>query len=127
MRKVTQLTAEAFREGETLAMGNTLTADRRYYLHGHCIAARQELHKGILHLSMCGWPTVTTRERLNGIMQEMGVNGRVYQRDYNQYLHLSGDTYLIPDPNKLFTLKRLSHGEWVPIGGQPLEQINENQ
>jgi hypothetical protein len=48
-------------------------------LHGNRIAVRQD---GKLWVSLSGWPTVTTRARLNAIP---GVS--IIQRDWVQYLN----------------------------------------
>ena len=76
MRKITQDAARAFKQGKNFSRDNTrveVKKDLRFpddnvtqlYLHGHCIA---EQTVNSLHISLCGWPTMTTRERLNGLL-----------------------------------------------------------
>lgn len=61
------------------AMGNTSTDGQRLSLHGNVIA---EWRDDGLWVTNAGWPSVTTRERLNGLR---GVN--VTQRNTYQYLN----------------------------------------
>ena len=82
MRKITQKIANAFINGESLKIKNTETDGQSVWLHGNMIA--NKTGNG-LQISMAGWPTVTTRERLNGICQAMGKNLRIVQRDHVQY------------------------------------------
>ena len=88
MRKITRETAEAFLEGRIKSMGNTYTDGMSYFLHGNRIAYKPSplVDGGVIRFSMRGWPTVTTRERLNGILECMGAPYRVVSRNYDQYL-----------------------------------------
>ncbi len=92
MRKITRKTAEAFLEGRIKSMGNTYTDGMSYFLHGNRIAYKpSNLLMGRIsgegiRFSMRGWATVTTRERLNGILECMGEPYRIIQRHYDQYL-----------------------------------------
>jgi len=79
MRKVTRLTCEAFERGEVKSIGNTRTDGHGLYLHGNKIA---EWREGEVYVSLAGWDTVTTRERLNGID---GCN--VYRRKGVTYIN----------------------------------------
>tara|TARA_R100000315_G_C5212196_1_gene126179 strand:+ start:103 stop:492 length:390 start_codon:yes stop_codon:yes gene_type:complete len=88
MRKITRETAEAFLEGRIKSMGNTSTDGMSYFLHGNRIAYKPSnlLSGEGIRFSMRGWATVTTRERLNGILECMGEPYRIIQRHYDQYL-----------------------------------------
>jgi len=96
MRKVTKLISEAFKDHKKLSIGNTATDGQSVFLHGNCIAWRED---DTLYISMCGWPTVTTRERLNGILQTYECQIIVSQRKNRQgftctnseFAHLYGD------------------------------------
>lgn len=79
MRKVTQKTCNAFENRRKCTSGNTYTDGNALYLHGNKIA---EWIDGELYISSCGWETVTTKERLNGLH---GVN--IYQKDFVWYLN----------------------------------------
>lgn len=59
MRKVTRLTCEAFERGRDKRLGHTRTDGHGLYLHGNCIAKRD--NDG-MYVSLAGWDTVTTRE-----------------------------------------------------------------
>ena len=105
MRKITKEICRAFLDGVRLKMSNTLTEDAAIWLHGNKIAfwATDE----ILQISLCGWNTVTTRERLNGLLTTLGSCWRIVQRDYypyavnsytDRYIELSAyDSYNLPD------------------------------
>lgn len=68
MRKITIEAAAHFEAGMTYGKSNTtvkVEGDRvEMFLHGNLIARRE---KGTLQITMAGWETPTTRERLNGI------------------------------------------------------------
>lgn len=72
MRKITDKAARAFMTGEAFKGDNTAVytdgEDVCLALHGHVIA-RRRMYRGLsLQVSLCGWGTATTRERLNGIL-----------------------------------------------------------
>lgn len=81
MRKITQKIANAFINGESLKIKNTETDGRSVWLHGNEIARRTA---DGLEVSLAGWGTVTTRERVNGILQVFNSNLRIVQRDHEQ-------------------------------------------
>jgi len=94
MRKITRLASKAFKQGKSFSRDNTLVKgyndglarDWKYlYLHGNCIA-KQSVDNDELLITLAGWPTPTTRERLNGLLQTMGYSIRLYQHKYEQYL-----------------------------------------
>lgn len=93
MRKVTQEIAEAFLRGSKKSIGNTMTDGNAVFLHGNKIAERRETG---LHLTLAGWNTSTTRERLNGIAQILNISARYNQRDFEPYLN----DKLIEDPRE---------------------------
>lgn len=79
MREITSIVADRFHSGVYFSRGNTkVTVDGkvvRILLHGNCIAQRTPLAYTITN---CGWFTLTTKERLNGlrgvnIVQKKGV------------------------------------------------------
>lgn len=85
MRKETYKIAKAFLEGRPAKASRTSTDGQTVWLHGNRIAYRDE--DGHLCITMAGWPTVTTRERLNGILSVFGYwRWGVAQRNYDQYL-----------------------------------------
>jgi len=83
-RLVTDTIAKAFVEGKKRRVANTSTDGRTIWLHNNAIA--RKTGDGGVEISLAGWPTVTTRERLNGLMQALGINKRVTQKGGNQLL-----------------------------------------
>ena len=104
---------EAIREGKTFSLANTrVTAIQRVpddgpvshqsavYLHGNLIAVfnwTQKKEKRFLPranyllesvwCTLAGWPTVTTRSRLNAISKGVGMASRFSQRKYRQMVN----------------------------------------
>jgi hypothetical protein len=67
MRKVTRQIIQAWARGDSLTLGNTSTNGEAIWLHGNPIAWKTG-DDDVIALTLCGWNTVTTRERLNGIL-----------------------------------------------------------
>ena len=84
-RQVTEQIIKAFLNDQAKRVSNsevhTDFISTRLYLFGNCIAIKKK-DTGKIEVSMAGYPTVTTRERLNGIP---GV--RISQRKGIQYLN----------------------------------------
>lgn len=70
-RKVTDQTVRAFIAGDELTVGNTRTDGRTLWLFGNPIAHKRG-HS--IFFSFAGWPTLTTAERLNGLLQALGAS-----------------------------------------------------
>ena len=95
MRKITKESSEAFVNFDQYKKSNTEVASldtiARFYLHGNCIA---EINRGKLPyreltsviIDLCGWHTPTTRERINGILNALGYDFRIAQRNHEQVL-----------------------------------------
>lgn len=89
MRKVTRQIAEAFEARKSRTVGNTTTDGETVWLHGNPIVRRNENEEGgveNIEVSMAGWPTNTTRERINGILDYLGSSVGVWQDDHEQYI-----------------------------------------
>jgi hypothetical protein len=69
-RQITEQSVRAFYNGEKFNRNNMSIRNKMMYLHGNLIA---KIEDGSLFVSTCGWNTVTTKERLNGLS---GVNVR---------------------------------------------------
>jgi hypothetical protein len=87
MRQVTWDIVDAFLNGYNKTISNsTVFVDdcnvARLYLHGNCIAIKR---KGRVSISNAGWESVTTKERLNGLLEVMGDGRRIYQRKGTWY------------------------------------------
>jgi hypothetical protein len=68
MRQITIESVNAFNEGRPFNKSNTQVTVYNektcLWLFGNCIATKEN---GVLKITNCGWPTVTTKERLNGL------------------------------------------------------------
>ena len=78
MRQVTEQIAKAFLAGESKTVGNTRTDGQNVWLHGNLIARKTDFG---FQLTLAGWPTPTTRERLNGILKTFGFSSMYHQRN----------------------------------------------
>jgi hypothetical protein len=81
MRKIEQRMAEAFRNKQTFKSGNTevlfkaMTNDGQYPKGDHFLVVelfgkeivRQDSATGVIEVTHAGWPTATTKSRLNAI------------------------------------------------------------
>lgn len=114
MRKITEEMALAFQQGRSKTKVNTYVevyqvddVDRvAMYLHGNCIAS---MLGGELLLTLAGWPTSTTKERLNGLLQTLGRPERFWQRDYQQYFGTT-DGHRTIDDNEWVRVDLLRYG-----------------
>jgi len=93
MRQETMKIAKAFKQGEKAAAARTSTDGQTVWLHGNRIAYRDENNN--LCITLAGWPTVTTRERINGILDVFGfTRWGVAQRNHKQYLVKDGKPFM---------------------------------
>jgi hypothetical protein len=71
MRKITQQMSKAFYNNENFSSGNTKVSGAGIFLHGNKIAEFQSLFSNDgnknINITLAGWNTPTTRERLNGL------------------------------------------------------------
>lgn len=100
MRKVTEKIANAFLLSNDKSIGNTWTNGKAVYLHGNKIAEKRT--DGI-YLSLAGWNTPTTRERLNGILRAFNIDGWFSQKQFEPY----------------FNGKRIQSGDWIRVHTYP--------
>ena len=61
------------------------------YLHGHQIATLDH-NTNALKLDSCGYETVTTKSRLNAILEEVKYGCRVFQKNFNWFVSYNGQT-----------------------------------
>ena len=85
MRKVTREIVQSWARGDSLTVGNTCTNGEAIFLHGHGIVWKG-LEPDVIVLTLAGWPTVTTRERLNGVLNFYGIGYRFAQRNFEPVL-----------------------------------------
>ena len=97
MRKIDREAASAFLAGRPYSNSNTtVTVEAaatefkypgitivRMYLHGNLIAWRT-VGTDRITMTLAGWPTVTTRARLNALL-DMTQNVRIFQHKHVQY------------------------------------------
>jgi len=83
MRKVTEVTVKAFLAGQSRTMQNTTTDGTRLLLHGNLIA--EKMPDGSIMATLAGWGSPTTRERLNGLCQELGMGRMFHQSKHVQF------------------------------------------
>lgn len=82
-RQVTEDAVQALFSGQNFRRGNTRVEDGVMYLHNNPIARMRS--DGTVEITNAGWPTPTTRERLNGILEHLGMP-RMYQQQGEQML-----------------------------------------
>lgn len=106
--KVGRDAATAFWEGEPFKLGNTRVSitDRvvSLYLHNSLIAERVLSHTHCL-ITLAGWDTVTTRDRLQAVVTRVGA--RIYRR--------AGQTYL----DDAGSIQEMSPDWWYVAGRAP--------
>jgi len=83
MRQITKDATNAFfNKAGSWQRDNTMVMTTNNFsimrLHGNLIAEFCH-NNGTLYISNCGWITSTTKERLNGILDSVGV-GKIYQK-----------------------------------------------
>ena len=91
MRKIeTQMNSAIRRQvnwagSNTSVSYNSNTNCSSIYLHGHQIAAVDHNLKAV-KLSSCGYTTVTTKSRLNAILEEVKYGCRVFQKNFDWFV-----------------------------------------
>ena len=106
MRKITKESSEAFVNFQDYFKSNTRVSIIKqfeqgkpenecayFYLHGNLIARMTKqigsrYPEGLesIEIDLCGWHTPTTRERINGILDALGYDFRIAQRNHEQVL-----------------------------------------
>ena len=102
MRKVTEDIARAFVNGQKKTVSNTSTDGVSVWLHGHEII--RKFDDNSMRVSLCGWGTPTTRERLNGILSFAGFNAQFFQQNHEQFICVDGKTVHV-DPSDTLWIK----------------------
>ena len=125
MRKIEQQMNYAIRNGIAWCSGNTCTTAPKngrtlVYLHGNLIA---DIGTDEITIYDGGWQSVTTKSRLNAILDEVIPGTSVIQRDFTWYIvdvnrqistFREVNTIEIPDINSYSqsNLAALSNTEW---------------
>jgi hypothetical protein len=106
MRKITEKVCGAFCQKRSASSGNTKSTGDTLTLHGNRIA--QWMDDGRLQVTLAGWNTPTTRERINGIGRQFGFG--VFQRKHVPYFQRNGEP-----------ARQIAAGEW--IDAQPMQEV----
>ena len=93
MRKITTEIVNAFMRGDSKTMGNTRTDGDAIYLHDNAIAWRDGRD---VVITLANWGTVTTRERLNGLLNTIAPHLGAVQRNHAQFIQNRQDNTLTP-------------------------------
>ena len=106
MRKISQNIATSFFAGKPLHIDNTYTDGEKVFLHSNLIA--KKIHPDKLEISLAGHPTMTTRERLNSILNVFGFNHYIQQKEGKQYIvnEPADSKHIIPE-DKFIGFKRV--------------------
>ena len=70
---------------------NSNTNCSSIYLHGHQIATVDHNLKAV-KLSSCGYQTVTTKSRLNALLEEVKYGARVFQKNWDWFVSYNDQT-----------------------------------
>lgn len=84
MRKVSKSAAVAFMARKSFKCGNTETNGTTIYLHGNAIAWWENDQ---IVMTLAGWPTNTTRERLNSLCEIAAKFRPFSQSDHVQHFN----------------------------------------
>ena len=112
MRQETQKIMSAFLQGQKASAARTNTDGNTVWLHGNKIAQRSE--GDFVDFSLAGWPTVTTRDRINGLLQLSGSDYRVFQKNGTQFLTNGTDVREIGD-SEWIGLNDEVYKDWVSV------------
>ena len=61
------------------------------FLHGHLIATVDHSTQSI-KLDSCGYETVTTKSRLNALLEEVKYGAKVFQKNFNWFVSYNNQT-----------------------------------
>lgn len=107
MRKISKVVCQAFIDGRNVSKGNTVSKDGNLYLHGNEIAGHFLGDPNIIIVTLAGWPTVTTRERLNALLALLGSNGRFFQAGGKQFYR----------PHAQVESHEITSTQWIRVKG----------
>jgi hypothetical protein len=85
MRQETRKIATAFIERRKASARNTSTDGARLYLFNNIIAEWDVNDPNMLAITFYGYPTTTTKERLNGVFELLGLGRPFYTKDCQLY------------------------------------------
>ena len=110
MRKETSKIMNAFYRGKPARAARTHTDGQTVWLHNNRIAWRTD--DGDICFTLAGWGTVTTRERINGLLKICGYPyWGISQRNHEQWLVYHAEKVVGFDPYDVYTLTELEDME----------------
>ena len=87
MRRITEQSIKAFANGQNFKKSNmkvrNVNGIRKLYLFDNLIA---EMKGNKLKIYDGGFQSVTTKERLNGLLYEYSLNKFIFQKDFDWYI-----------------------------------------
>ena len=75
----------------TSVVYNEATNCSQVRLHGHLICTFDHNTQAV-KLSSCGYETVTTKSRLNAILEEVKYGAKVFQKNWNWFVSFNNQT-----------------------------------
>ena len=95
MRKIEKKMNQAIRSRQNWSSGNTCVFSddgvANVYLHGNLIARVGDSFMDILD---GGWQTVTTKSRLNAVLEEVRPQARVFQKDFVWFIKHGNNNFV---------------------------------
>lgn len=77
--------ARAFLDGRKAKIKNTMTDGEAIYLHGNKIVWKGD--DNVIHFTLSGWNTVTTRDRINQVFRVAGITLAVCQHKFEPQVY----------------------------------------
>ena len=90
----------------TSVVYNEFTNCSQVRLHGHLICTFDHNTQAV-KLSSCGYETVTTKSRLNAILEEVKYGAKVFQKNFNWFVKYQNQTVDFIDGMILFNSNSL--------------------
>lgn len=88
MRKISKEVCTAFLQGKSFRKGNSGAGKFALYLHDNKIARKHKIvGDTVIYATLAGWPTPTTRERLNTLCSLLNIKSRFFQKGRKQFFY----------------------------------------
>ena len=121
-RVPSDIVANAFAVGRPAAAGNTATDGQVILLHGHKIAERRDDH---LWISLAGWNTMLTRERLNAVLTACRMPAELSSRGSVLGEHGSGKVFIRRTDGGEPAQQEVPVDGWFDVGRIPTGEVSE--
>lgn len=104
-RKNTTKMVQALLNGGRAKAARDVVANGAWKQHGNTIAYYAD---GNLNVTLAGYNSVTTRERLNHLLRELGLHRLGFsQKNYGAVIKVDGKIVLETDPSDIWTIDEL--------------------